>query len=233
MVNDMLEKGLSPRTVRLTKSILTGSLRYALKMEYIKSMPNTDVDIPVHIQREIEILTPEQADLVFQCATQSPGYVPLMVLFQTMMRRGELCGLKRGDIDFVNNVIYVNRHLNYIGGVIQEKLPKNNKQREILMSDFVKDLLIKHINSKKLKDSDWLFTTTYSNFLPPNALARYYRDVVEKIERETNIVLPTSLHAIRHFVISQLISNGVPIEVVSQMAGHTSIAITSRDLYAN
>ena len=228
MVNDMLVKGLSPRTAKLTKSLITGSLNYALKMEFIKTLPNTNIDVPAHLPPEIDILTPEQAEIVFEYAAKSKGYVPLMVLFQTMMRRGELCGLKRSDIDFDHNILYIKRHLNYLNRQVQVKLPKNNKTREIMMTDFIKQLLLNYLKDKDLKDSDFLFSDSGKPFLPPTTLNYYYLKIVKTIKQERNIVLPTSLHAIRHFVISQLIASGVPLEVVSQMAGHSSVNITSK-----
>jgi len=154
--------------------------------------------------------------------------VPLMVLFQTMMRCDELCGLKRADIDLDHNIIYTKRHLNYLNRQVQVKLPKNNELREIMMTDFIKQFLSNYLENKDLKDSDFLFFVSGKNFLLPTILNYDYRKIVKTIKQERNIVLPTSLHAIRHFVISQLIASGVPLEVVSQMAGHSSVNITSK-----
>src|SRR6185369_6922562 len=61
LVNGMVARGLSPRTVRYTHAILQRALKRAVKWKMLVSNPASDVELPKSVRRELNVLTPEQA----------------------------------------------------------------------------------------------------------------------------------------------------------------------------
>ena len=228
MISFMKRKGLSTKTMMNAKGLLTASVNYAVQNRYIDNAPLFHVRLPARHLPDIEIVTREQASLLFKYAKQYKIYLPLMTLFYTMMRTGEVCGLQFQDIDLDKGILHIKRNLVYKQKTLQIKLPKNNKVREILIPQGLLELLKKHIENTSHKPEDFLFSSERKGYLYPALFYRDYNRIVEKIKKDTGMQLPKSLHAIRHYMISELIASGVPVEVVSQMAGHTSIVITTR-----
>jgi len=210
LINYIKKKGLSVKTMTNTKGLLIASLAYAKRQRYIQEIPDTYIRLPVKPVSQIEILTREQAQLVFEYSKNFKSYLPLMTLFYTLARRGEVCGLQYQDIDLNKGILYIRRHLNYLNKTLQVKLPKNNKVREILMPGGLIGLLKEHIENTPHKPTDFLFARN-RGYLYPALLYRDYGRIITKIEKHTGTKIPTSLHAIRHYMISELIAAGIVV----------------------
>jgi len=64
----MIERGLSPRTVRYTHAVLRSALRQALQWRLLLETPVDGVKIPQHIRGEMRSLTVEQAQAFLRAA---------------------------------------------------------------------------------------------------------------------------------------------------------------------
>jgi integrase len=109
--SEMQDKGLSPRTVRLTHSILHSALDQAVKWRLLSSNPSDGVLLPKKKSREMRPLTQDETK-VFLDKAQSDRLAAFFELaLTTGMRPGELCGLKWDDVDFDDGAIRVQRTL--------------------------------------------------------------------------------------------------------------------------
>lgn len=110
------------------------------------------------------------------------------------------------------------------------KAPKNDRSRTITMPDALREILRDHqaaqeserrIMGKSYKDQGLVFAHADGRAADPWNFASSVRDLVKRAG-----VTPITLHGLRDTHASLMASAGVPIEVVSQRLGHSSIGIT-------
>lgn len=147
------------------------------------------------------------------------------------MRRGEILGLKWGDIDSENKTIHVQRSLAYIPnkGYVLTSTKTRNSNRIIPISDLVVNELIKYRKQqeiykeqlgKQYQDEDFVICTeTGSKHDPRNVLRAFKRLIT------TSGVTKIRFHDFRHTHASILISSGVDVEKVSKRLGHANVKI--------
>lgn len=74
----------------------------------------------------------------------------------------------------------------------------------------------------------YVFETKNGTFASPSNLYQNIKSIYDKAGIDEKKV---GLHKLRHTGISYYIRHGVPIEIVSKMAGHSSIAVTTNIYY--
>ncbi len=112
-----LDEGKSPKTIQLIHAVLHQALENAVKWNLVPRNVAKLVSLPRIKRYEAQTLTVEQVKRLLEVARGSRIEVMLLVALNTGMRRGELCALRWGDIDFENGLIFVRRTVNYVGGV--------------------------------------------------------------------------------------------------------------------
>jgi integrase len=96
----MMERGLSARTIRYTHAVLRSAMRQALQWRLLLENPADGVKVRQQPRNEMQALTVEQARTLLKIAlTTSYGPV-LAVALTTGMRPSEYLGLKWQDIDW-------------------------------------------------------------------------------------------------------------------------------------
>ena len=118
----LLDRKLKPRTVNLHISVISGFCRYLMKEGLLKSNPVRLVKRPKMEKRLPEFFREEDMRNYFRrtdvFASDVPdltgeGYVRrfhravVSTLYNTGIRRSELVGLRRGDVDFSRQVMRV------------------------------------------------------------------------------------------------------------------------------
>lgn len=95
----MISRGLSPRSVRLTHTVLKNSLKQAVQWRMLAFNPCDNVNLPKHVRKEMKALTGEQAQRLLESATAKQDDLCALwnVLLMTGMRPGEARGLKWTD----------------------------------------------------------------------------------------------------------------------------------------
>lgn len=76
--------------------------------------------------------------------------------------------------------------------------------------------------------TNYVFETTNGTFATPANLYNNIKSIYKRANIDSKKV---GLHKLRHTGISYYIRHGVPIEVISKMAGHSSIVVTSNIYY--
>ena len=93
----MLERGLSPRTVRATHAPLRSALDQAVKWQFVSRNPARLVDLPKQPKQERHVLTAEEASRFLANAKQDRLHALWVVLLTTGLRPGEALGLRWED----------------------------------------------------------------------------------------------------------------------------------------
>ena len=114
LYNDLIEQGLSARTVKVINTILHASLKKALKSGIIYRNVCEAVELPKGPKREQRVLTlEEQATLLEELKKDRWGAAYIFALFSGL-RRGEVLALTWDDVDIKNGLISVNKTLNRV-----------------------------------------------------------------------------------------------------------------------
>jgi integrase len=101
----MIERGLSARTVRYTHVVLRSALRQAVRWRLLLENPADGLKVPQQPKGEIRVLALEQAQIFLRSALGTP-YGPVLALaLTTGMRPSEYLGLRWQDVDLTRQTV--------------------------------------------------------------------------------------------------------------------------------
>lgn len=216
---DLNEKGVSKRTVNRKLSTLRSFYLFLLRLGEIDVSPLETINslkfyaekqIPVS-QEEMGILNskvfPEIENLLDECIVET--------LYQTGMRKAELCGLKFEDVDLYKNELKI--------------LGKGNKERYVPISEKLGSLLKSYLEIRKpKKEFENLF---FVNRLGKKLTEKFVYIVVNKYLSIVTSKQKRSPHILRHSFATHVLDNGAEISKVKEILGHSSLASTQ--VYTN
>ena len=188
--------------------------------------------------KTIEAFTLEEQKLFLQQLTKKDYLYKdvFYILINTGMRVGEALALKREDIDFQNNIIHVKRTLtrDKSDKVILGNSTKTYAGiRDVLMSNFVKDILKKNTNI------NFLFLMNNGEFIPPSTINGHFkrickdahiRETIYKFKRNGKTInlkySNVNTHMLRHTYATRCIEAGISSVVLQRVLGHKDIQTT-------
>ena len=234
------DKGLSGATVHRYHELLSSMFTTAVQWQVIFSNPCQRVKPPRIEQRDERYLDEVQAAELLKALENAPYQYAVMikVLLYMGLRRGELCGLEWSDIDFLNNVMSINRNSLYTAerGVYTDT-PKTKKSRRVIkMSDNVVKLLkefraYQQEKAEALGDkwvnSNRLFTKWNGEPIHPDSITNWFQEFVKD-----NSLPDISVHSLRHTNATLMIASGVQVRTVSSRLGHANTT-TTQNIYAH
>jgi integrase len=196
-------------------------------------------DMVVLSDEEIEMLTKE---LEKPYRNGQIGYTyghMLLFMMWVYMRVGEVIALQYKDIDFGEKTIKVYKA--YGKEKVRDEgsdkkyewvltTPKSKKGRRLLyMHDNAFEHLQKHLelNFPSPSPDTFIFYTKQNNPMPD----QFLNTMLKKALIRAGIDKKVTIHGLRHTGISYFLRHGVPVEVISRMAGHSEIATTTRTYY--
>ena len=156
----------------------------------------------------------------------------------TGLRLGELLGLEWSDVDLAGRQLTVRRSLSRAyGGGYELAEPKTSRSRRTVM---LPALAIDAMRRQKARQAaDRLAAGLRLAGPRRTCLHGCRRPAVGALggvgrfpATAARLGLPVRLHDLRHTAASLMLSAGVPLKVVSEALGHSSIAITA-DVYAH
>jgi len=222
--NDLLEKGLNPKTVRNVMNPVSLVLRTAVRDGALTTNPAREVSKPRSNQPKK--ITPASAEYILELTNAMADADRLLVLFATFsgLRAGECGGLQVSDIDFVGRKINVNRSVSEVHGKAQFTVPKNGKTRTVPLPPFLMTQLSEHLERRGVSEdpSAQVFTAPNGGiYRQSNFYKRVFKPAVEATGRSGFV-----FHHLRHTYASLLIKEGAHPRVIMERMGHSSIQIT-------
>lgn len=220
----MEEKKVSPRTVGLHLSVLSGFCRFLVKKGVLSSNPAHLVKKPSVEKRLPEFFREDAMTEYFRSTSGVCEYGSLdakrrrlivSILYNTGIRRAELMSLRRNSVDFSRCVMRV--------------VGKGDKTREIpLLPSLCNEILLYLRTQDSLKCAD---TSDDSPLLQTKSGRALYPMFVERAVREElgsiNCVGGRkSPHVLRHTIATELLDNGADLNSIKEMLGHSSLAAT-------
>lgn len=233
---ELARKGLSPSTVRSTYTVLRAVLDTAVRDGDLARNPAALVRRPKVTTAEAAYLTPGQVRTLLAAA--NGRYVPVFeLLLNTGLRRGEALALRWSDVDLEKHVLRVRGTLARVDGHLVVTEPKTARSRRSIHLSAACESILKTAKKSQTEErlragSQWVqtgfvFTTEDGQPRDPRNALRALKVAADRAG------LPgVGLHTLRHSAASTMLSAGVPLKVVSEILGHSSIAITG-DVYGH
>ena len=232
----------SGHTRKLTKSTVAHYHRFlsavfttAVEWRVLSENPCARVKPPKEDRREVQYLDEKQAAILLDGLQTQPFQYRAMVttLLYSGMRRGELCGLEWGDIDFENSLIHVRRNAVYIPGKgVEDGTTKTeNSERVMKVPSVVMELLTEQ--HRQQAEQRLLMGDRWQNsrkvFTQPNGKP-ICMDTLSKWVKRFAISLglpPITAHSLRHTNATLLLASGkTNIRTVAGRLGHASPSTT-------
>ena len=123
-VNGLDSQGMSPKTIRNAYNIVHAALKKAKVIGMIPSDPCEGVELPKLERYEAHVYDTETIRRAIETARGTDMFLPVVLLTNVGLRRGELCALKWEHIDFEGQVIRVRENTVLANGEIITKKPK-------------------------------------------------------------------------------------------------------------
>jgi integrase len=256
---DLIAGGMTPATLLHYHRLLSAALnqgerwgwnaRNVARLAIVPRVPRPVVAVP----------TPARvvALIDFAAGSRAPDMAAIITTAAlTGLRRGELCGLRWGDVDVESGTITVRRSIWQTGRQWGEKPPKSHQARTVHVGPRVLaglDLVrrqqvdLARRAGVELVDDPFVFSPEPDGVIPkmPNVVtqgfgrfvaaleAKSVADALEAGRQPTDADRwPYRFHDLRHYSASELLAAGASMVTVSRRLGHAKVSTTS-DIYAH
>ena len=229
---NVLAEGRTVETLRKYRVVLNGVIETAIRDDIIAASPMIGVKLPKGSKFEGDRYTAEEAKTVMGLLEEDSVLQPAVTLALNLgLRRGEVCGLRWCDIDFNKCEIHIQHTVKQNGSMVYEKehtkTKSSNRVIPLLpqMGAYLKSVKVRQI--ERGLQTDKVCSMPNGNTVQPNYLTRQWR----KFVKQQN-VRKIRFHDLRHTAASLMIENGVEVKSVSEILGHSSVAVTL-DIYTH
>ena len=232
-----MASGLSPSTVHRIRAVLSQCLDQGIRWGVTPRNVARLSRSPKLIRPEGRTLSPEQARRLLASLRGHRNEALYTLMLSTGMRRGEALGLRWEDFDLEKGVVRIRRSLKREGGHIVTADTKTLKSRRAVnLPEPVVELLVRHYEQQEKERVDlgaawvetgFVFTSSIGTPIDPRNLYRDFQKVCEDAG-----LSHWHPHELRHSAASLMLANGVKLQVVSQVLGHSSIRMTA-DVYGH
>ena len=233
-----LEAGLSPATVAHLHAVLHRALGQAARWGLAPRNVAELVTPPRSERREMSTLSPEQARAFLETAEGDRLEALYVLALNTGMRQGELLALRWREVDLEGGSLQVTATLQRTSEGFTFSEPKTAHSRrqmaltapavEALRSHRARQLEERLSMGAAWEDNDLVFANEVGRPIEgTNLIRRWFYPLLERAN------LPRiRFHDLRHTAATLLLGRGVHPKIVSEMLGHSQIAITL-DLYSH
>ena len=233
LINLKHRQGFSAQTVTHCRGVLRAALNHALKWGLVMRNVAALVDVPRIERPAVHALSADQARTILQ-ATVGTKYEALYALaLSTGSRRGELLGLRWPDVDLEAGRLSITQSLQRIEGRLQlSEVKTARSRRTIPLPQYAIRALKAHrarqAQQRLAAGAQWrdtlgmIFTNDSGGFVEPVNLRRDFLRTLAKAG-----LPPMRFHNLRHGAATLMLREGVPLKMIQELLGHSSIAVTS------
>ena len=170
------------------------------------------------------VLTASETQAILDACGHLRDRFLIALLYDSGVRAGEALGLRHEDLAAAEQQISVVPRVN-----ANRARCKSREQRVVPVSAQLIRLYGDYLHSEYDQlDSDYVFVNLFAS---PRGQAMSYPavyDLVRRLRRRTGIEF--GLHWFRHSAATRMLRDGVPLEVVSKVLGHSSV-VTTQQIY--
>jgi integrase len=237
LTSKKIDDGLSVSTVRRIRNVLSQALDQGIRWDLVIRNVATLSRSPKGVRPEGRSLAPEQARILLDTLRGHHNEVLYALMLSTGLRRGEALGLQWRDFNEETGTLLVQRSLIREDGVLITKDTKTHKSRRAvnLPEPLIAQLKSHRANQNALKlshgrawtNSGHIFTSSVGTPIDPRNLYREFQEICREAE-----IGKWHPHELRHSAASLMLAQGVKLQVVSEVLGHSSIRMTA-DVYGH
>lgn len=205
------ERKISNRTLEQYRQYISHFFTWAFDEEYITKNPSKSIKAIKFESKPRQALTQIELEYIRKGCSTVKDRAIVEMLYSTGCRVSELANLKKSDIDWDKKSIHL--------------LGKGNKHRTSFINAKA-EIAIKDYLSTRQDNNDSLFVSDRKPYKPMK------KDGIEKIVRkiskrsEGNINKKVTPHILRHTTATIAIQNGMPVEDIKELLGHTKVDTT-------
>lgn len=227
------ENPLKATTIKHINRVFKTALNSAVEDGLIKENPTRRIKIGKDIEpNHLDVYTVEEIRELQKEVKGTDMELPVALLFDCVLRRGELLGLRYSDINFEKKEVTVQYTWAETEGnrPVLKTCKTESSYRKMIVSDYTINLLKRQKSiylRNKMKygeefcNSNRVICKENGEPFLPKSFTRKWARTLEK-----HGLRHIKLHGTRHSAISLLLSEGVPIHLVQQRAGHQDPKIT-------
>lgn len=210
---------LSNSTLYTIRHVLRSVFIYAQDKYYFQTI--SIKNIKVDEKKSIQILTQEEMNIFHQYLTENKDAVSLAILLSlyTGMRTGEICALKKEDIDLTYNVIHITKSVERIktDSNVNSKLtllePRNKKSsRDIPISQFAKEYLVDYFDSYPMESQCFILSKS-NNIYDTRLIQKKLQELCIRLN------IKTDFNTLRNTFISYCLANNMNIKCICEIIG--------------
>lgn len=241
----MYEEGRTYGTINNYKSLIKPAFDMACEDETLIKNP-FDFKLSKVIQRkeyEKTVILDEQYEDLLNFLSESKHYsryyYMVIILYETGLRIGELCGLTIKDVDLENRKINVTHQLQQANdGTRFIETPKTKKGERTVpisvnaykaLSIVIRDATKRKINPMIDGYTGFLFLNKNGDAMTPEKAAANFRNMIKAYNRKAdeNKQLPSiTPHTFRHTFCTRLVLSGMDVKSVQYIMGHRTLNTT-------
>jgi integrase len=225
--------GLSVKTVHNLHGMVHVMFQTALRWKLLKINPAEACVLPKLQRTEVQAPDQQQTDWLLMAAQGSWAYEILVIASATGARRGELLALTWPDVNFSAAVMTVRSSLEQTKEGLRVKCPKSGRTRRFALPALAIESLERVRTEQEHRramfgpdyrtDLNLVFCGPDGDYLRPDSVTKAARRLAKKAGLKG-----VSLHSLRHGHASILLSEGVPLPVVSKRLGHSNVHVTAQ-----
>ncbi|MGH9170880.1 MAG: tyrosine-type recombinase/integrase [Acidimicrobiales bacterium] len=232
----LLADGQSGSSIRKVHWALRGALAWAHRRGYTTVVATDGIELPPLGERKLRPPSSENVWAVIERALEANPEWGTLIAFVawTGCRRGEVCGLRWGDLDFERRSALFVRSVVAIPGGVQVKGTKTGDVRRIALGTHTISLLLDHRATccsravaggvGRLPDG-YVFSPSLDGEHPynPHTITHAFVRACKQAG-----VPPMRLHDLRHHSATGLLKNGSSVGEVMDRHGWRSVAMVNR-----
>ena len=224
--------GLSPKTLRHLRGILSLAFDEAIKEKRFASNPCQFVELPRKERYEAHFYSAEQLRQLFSVMQDDPMLPLVRITALYGLRRSEVLGLKWDSIDFENSLVLI-RHTvcKMVTKVEKDKTKTESSRRGFPMTEEARAIFLAakaqeeencHLFGKGYQRNDYVFKWPDGRPFEPDYVTHHFAKVLAR-----NGLPHIRFHELRHSCASLLLNNGCNLKDVQEWLGHSDIQTTA------
>lgn len=200
------------RQAQLVYTLLHAAFRRAVRSGHIRQSPVEAVDKPDHEGKQGRAIEGADWQLLAPIIHES---VAFSLACFAGLRRGEVLGLRRGDIDLEAGLIRIERQRVRVRGQLVTAPPKSSAGVRIVpISPELAPILTKAVR--------YLLPAAYLVPISPETLGRQWNTA----QKAAGIKAPYRFHDLRHTYATRLVLEGINLRVLQYVIGHADYQLT-------
>ncbi len=217
-LTELYNKNYTKKTISRNISTLRSFFKFLLMTKVINKNPMTLISNPKEDKKLPNFLhINELEDLLEVPNSNTPlghrNKLIIELLYSTGIRVSELVNIKIEDINFYDLTIKI--------------MGKGSKERYVVFGNILKNILLEHINDKRLvllkgKECDYLLINKNGGKLSDRGV----RLVIDEVVKKSSISKKISPHVIRHTFATHMLNGGAELKVVQELLGHDNLSTT-------